>query len=247
MAWLPQLIDKDGLPQLIEQHSVDTITMSDKRKQYHASRADSGYAPPIAQIIPSLYTALDHQGRQVRFITVEPGFPEECIKCHVTIVSLLLDPLPPYETISYVWGNSSLRRSVIVDGHALDVPASTEHVLRRMRSTQQARVLWIDSICINQNDKADRDYQVALMCDIYSRATKCLIWIGEVDGEDIEQTFEEFQNLYDEARLRTNNFHTFKETVWPGWWSVYGEASGVVVNTDSMARFFDRPWFSRLW
>jgi hypothetical protein len=222
--------------------------MSDKREQHHIWRADSGYAGSVTlkDLLP-IYTALDHAGKETRLLAVEPGLPDDDIRCRLTPLSLLRTPLPSYETISYVWGDSSARGSVLVNEQTLDVPASTEHVLRRMRDAQQVRVLWIDSICIDQGDKDDRNYQVALMCDIYSRATQCLVWIGEEDGESIGQTFQELRDLYKEAQVRTDNFRTFKETVWPGWWSVYGEASSVKVDTEAMARLFHRPWFSRLW
>ena len=38
--------------------------------------------------------------------------------------------------------------------------------------------LWIDAVCINQNDISERNHQVLLMGDIYRGATTVLSWLG---------------------------------------------------------------------
>ena len=43
--------------------------------------------------------------------------------------------------------------------------------------------LWIDSLCINQNDIAERNAQVALMATIYASATSVVAWLGPDDQE----------------------------------------------------------------
>jgi hypothetical protein len=47
------------------------------------------------------------------------------------------------------------------------------------RPESQARVLWVDQICINQTDVPERSSQVLLMRDFYKRATRTRIWLGE--------------------------------------------------------------------
>ena len=41
--------------------------------------------------------------------------------------------------------------------------------------------LWVDAICINQNDLEERSSQVALMGTIYSRAMDTIVWLGKPD------------------------------------------------------------------
>jgi hypothetical protein len=48
-----------------------------------------------------------------------------------------------------------------------------------LRKTDSTWVLWIDAICINQEDDKERGHQVAIMRDVYSRAIEVLIWLGE--------------------------------------------------------------------
>ena len=193
-----------------------------------------------------LYQELDQAKKETRLIVIGPGFDQDDIRCTMQTMSLLERPLPKYETISYVWGNAALRGTVYVDDHKLDVPLSTEVVLRRMRDPQWQRTVWIDSICINQTNMDDRNYQVQLMCDIYSSTASGLVWLGEDNGS-AQEIFESVRALYEEARQETDNFRSFKETVWPGWFDTYRPPSAVHFNAEQFARFFDLPWFSRLW
>lgn len=42
-------------------------------------------------------------------------------------------------------------------------------------------LLWIDSICINQEDVEERNSQVKIMGDIYKNASTVVIWLGASD------------------------------------------------------------------
>ena len=193
-----------------------------------------------------LYQDLDQATRETRLLVIEPGFDQEAVRCAMQTIRLSDKPLPTYETISYVWGDVALHGIVYVNGHKLDVPSSAEAVLKRMRYTDRSRSVWIDSVCINQASMEDRNYQVQLMCDIYSSTVLGLIWLGEDDGY-AKEIVESLRALYDEARRETDDFQIFKATVWPGWWNAYGPPSSVPFNAEYLAEFFNRPWFSRLW
>ncbi|KAI0529813.1 heterokaryon incompatibility protein-domain-containing protein [Xylaria digitata] len=51
--------------------------------------------------------------------------------------------------------------------------------LENLRLCDKTRILWIDAICIDQSDVADKNYQVPLMSDIYSRATGVVVWLED--------------------------------------------------------------------
>ena len=59
---------------------------------------------------------------------------------------------------------------------------STQSLQQTKRRTQTT-VLWIDYICINQNDKEERNAQVKMMAEIYQRADAVFVWLGR-EGED---------------------------------------------------------------
>ncbi|KAK3069458.1 hypothetical protein LTR53_012190 [Teratosphaeriaceae sp. CCFEE 6253] len=192
------------------------------------------------------YRALDQTRKEFRVLVVEPGLPEQPVRCTFTTASLSDSAIPAYETVSYVWGDTGLRGIVSVDGHDLDVPLTARKVLERMRDPDRPRTVWIDAVCIDQRNLRDRNYLVQLMCEIYSHTTVGFVWLGE-DDCDVRRTFGAIRGLYEEARRETEGFETFKETVWPGWWQVYGSPTSVQFEPESMARLFSNSWFSRLW
>ena len=53
-----------------------------------------------------------------------------------------------------------------------------EEVLEQGVPPGTPRRLWIDAICINQEDFLERNQQIRLMCSIYSRCKRLLVWLG---------------------------------------------------------------------
>lgn len=164
-------------------------------------------------------------------------------------MSLLADPKPYYETISYVWGDETLRGSVYMCGQTLDVPASAEHALRRMRHTNTIRLLWIDAVCINQSDEIERSDQVAMMNTIYGNGQRNLIWLGE-DCGTTEAALTDIRKLVEEMKMETNDFKHAKEILFRGrGWRRYATTplSTDVKHWRFLQRFYEQPWFRRLW
>jgi hypothetical protein len=57
-------------------------------------------------------------------------------------------------------------------------------------------VIWIDAICINQNDVQERNEQVGMMGDIYRKCTDVVAWLGDGGGED-HLTIEEGISIFE--------------------------------------------------
>ena len=51
--------------------------------------------------------------------------------------------------------------------------------------------LWVDAICINQEDDCERTSQVALIDEIYKISRRLLIWLGDSLGFEEEQIFHD--------------------------------------------------------
>ncbi|KAL9584240.1 MAG: hypothetical protein Q9212_002244 [Teloschistes hypoglaucus] len=60
----------------------------------------------------------------------------------------------------------------------LAVTENLATALRHLRWTAKTRDLWIDAICINQQNFAERGAQVAMMGSIYANASQVLVWLG---------------------------------------------------------------------
>lgn len=49
----------------------------------------------------------------------------------------------------------------------------------RLRLRFGDRRLWIGALCIDQQDNAEKSHQVNLMKDIYAKAPKAILWLGD--------------------------------------------------------------------
>jgi hypothetical protein len=72
-----------------------------------------------------------------------------------------------YEALSYVWGDLADKRPILMHGHIFSVTVNLQAALLRLRNHAMQRVLWIDAICINQDDQEEKAYQIQAMANIY--------------------------------------------------------------------------------
>ena len=119
--------------------------------------------------------------RSIRLLYLQPGELGDDINLTLEVVSL--DHVPPYCALSYVWGPPPHETPVLCHGQELFVSESCVAALRRLRSATEEKALWIDAICIDQTSLRERGHQVKLMCDVYSKATRTWIWLGEGSPE----------------------------------------------------------------
>ena len=157
------------------------------------------------------YKPLDHSRASVRLLEVLPRQHEDDeIQCNIRHV--LLDDKPEYTALSYEWGDAAeSRRTIRLNGTAFKVRANLFSFLEHaLRSTLIGRLtsLWVDAVCINQDDVQEKNYQVQQMKSIYQNARKVLAWIGPSTGE-IDRLFESlaerdrFAALEDKLRWAT--------------------------------------------
>jgi hypothetical protein len=86
-----------------------------------------------------------------------------------------------YYALSYTWGqpNPEKDKELLVDGSwTLSIRQNLDLALRRVRRRDEDLYIWVDAICINQNDIAEKIIQLPLMGTIYSQAECVLAWIG---------------------------------------------------------------------
>ncbi|CAE7001260.1 HET domain containing protein [Pyrenophora teres f. teres] len=122
----------------------------------------------------------------IRLIEIQPGNWTDPIECTLSTFDLNKVDFPensPYETLSYVWGDASQRREILVKGIPFNVTRSLFEALQVLRRPAGGgvRVIWADGICINQNDQEEKTCQVQMMGRIYACGAKVLIWLGHFE------------------------------------------------------------------
>jgi hypothetical protein len=71
-----------------------------------------------------------------------------------------------YAALSYVWGDEDRTGTIVVNGRETRVTRNLERALRALRGRpnfDDRYKLWVDALCINQEDYEERDHQVGKM------------------------------------------------------------------------------------
>jgi hypothetical protein len=194
------------------------------------------------------YRPLDRSRQEIRLLTLEPGSGTSTLRCTLKHAFLDVTPPPIYETVSYVCGNPTRKCSIFLHGHRVRAMATSEAALRRMRLRDKPRTLWIDSICIDQNNTDEKGHQVGMMCRIYSMTCRNLIWLGPYDAT-LDTSVNAMEAILQEISTETRDYADFEELV--GDHNDARRFSKVPLSrtVDCLAflRLLDNPWFSRLW
>lgn len=104
-----------------------------------------------------------------------------------------------YAALSYVWGGPSHTRRIVVNDQEIQVGHNLEVALRALSKRPDFQVgfkLWVDAICINQEDYTERGRQISKMRDIYGDAWTVIAWLGE-EGENSSKAMQLVQSLAD--------------------------------------------------
>lgn len=89
----------------------------------------------------------------------------------------------PYEAVSYTWGgqeaNYTKSQFVIIGGNIFPITENCAAALRKVRKEGRSKPIWIDALCINQNDRSEKENQISQMGKIFRGADKIHIFLGE--------------------------------------------------------------------
>lgn len=187
------------------------------------------------------YFPLDPDIKEVRLLCLWPAFRRSAkVKC-----SIYYTPLETthYAALSYTWGDPTIKRPIWLNGCEFQVTTNLESALRHLRRRFLPLFVWVDAICINQDDTAERAQQVLLMRNIYSKAYVVLVWLGEATA-DTHKTLKLVQAVA--KKFRQSNYRCTEDflawitatTVSLGFRDCYWAA---------LADLFRRAWWTRIW
>ncbi|KAI8961900.1 HET-domain-containing protein [Daldinia sp. FL1419] len=185
---------------------------------------------------------------QFRILTLLPGSGEQPLECILEHGDI--GKSPPYEAISYVWGNPHDRVDITCNGKPLAITVGLHTVLHHFRSPFERKSLWADAICINQNDSNERGRQVSRMKDIYSKANRVLIWLGK-EKDHSDKGIEVASEIACACRQYTSHGRSLRDLSFDdervdqlfGKFRDKSEFS----RLSAFARIIERLWFTRVW
>ena len=102
--------------------------------------------------------------------------------------------------------------------------------LKALGHEHKIRVLWIDVICIDQDEPDERNQQVTLMSEIYGQASDVCVWLGEED--------EASRTAFDFIKHELILLQDFDKLC---------NSQGTTEKWNCMLGVMKRGWFSRRW
>ena len=147
---------------------------------------------PFKAQLYSFYQALDRSQDSIRLCKLLPAEREAPIDCEL-VSDRISARVGVYSALSYTWGETLERRWIRLDGKPYHVQPNLREALKAIREKNTPLLIWIDAICINQLDLAERNHQVSLMGDIYRNANCVLVWLGPA-ADDSDAYFDYLDN-----------------------------------------------------
>lgn len=132
-------------------------------------------------------------GKEIRLLRVIPLRGNDYsapIKCYFQN-SRRLDPTlssvkrPKYTALSYQWGPANYEedvKDIYINDELVCVRRNLWNFLDTMRRLPNEGPFFIDALCIDQSNDAEKSLQIKLMPKIYEKASDVLVWLGQSDN-----------------------------------------------------------------
>jgi len=109
---------------------------------------------------------------------------------------------------------------IYIGKHCVNVTVNLHAALLRLRDRS-----WIDAICINQENKQEKEQQIQLMARIYGQANRVVVWLGEA-ADNSDKALEEIRFAGGKGSTNSSTNKTIQQAV---------------------LALLQRPWFRRIW
>ena len=201
----------------------------------HQENQSSSHDGPQRTKFSTIYEQLDFSRREFRLLHLLPGKQSEPIICDLEVGCFDKNQCRQYEALSYVWGGIPGPKTIELRDQHIPVTSNLESALRHLRDRDHHRILWIDALCINQDDLQERNHQVRQMRTIYESASRVVAWLGPADAEVIDHIFRFASDETLHWTPQSPEGATYSA-------EIEDEMAGI-----GLFIFFNGPWWTRIW
>jgi Heterokaryon incompatibility protein (HET) len=194
----------------------------------------------VGQLRPYSYTNLDTEKHRIRLLHLQSRQPttDAAIDCRLETVDL--DGRLAYEALSYEWGSpttSTNQFQITLNGSVVAVRENLLWALYHLRHESDSRSIWVDAVCINQNNISERNHQVSQMEQIYSRASRVVAWFGRQRTRDNNFFIDFVMGLNAMSVSELSDQEAIAAALW----------TSSVFKWDALVAFCQRKYWTRLW
>lgn len=180
------------------------------------------------------YQSLPSQNH-IRLVVLAPKRLSPKDDLEVSIIACDLTIAPPYEALSYVWGDSRDTIRITVNQKWMHIGRSLHTALTELQNVEAPRTLWVDALCINQQDNAEKFHQILRMREIYANAWLTIMWIEPKTPSDIERA-KILQHLHKKAP-------SYKK--WPDTYVPIENSTSSAMDWLLQQTYFSRSWITQ--
>lgn len=196
-------------------------------------------ARKTASVPKEVYVPFRDSETQIRLVRLCP----DSRRLSGTLETWDRDSAPPFNAISYVWGFPLPQKTIYINGKPFPVGRNCHYALYQARLHHPVSYVWVDAICVNQQDLEEKAAQVASMGVLYGMASRVLACVGLADANsDILCSVLEDPD----AALQNVPLHESYPYSMDIWAAVKDEASTVTI-CNAFTEFSHRPYFNRVW
>lgn len=162
------------------------------------------------------------------------------LKFRCKISHHVFEEAPEYKALSYVWGDAAETCSLGCNGALIEVTTNLAAALSHLVSLLPPQMpIWIDQICINQDNLEERAQQVNMMGSIFKKAKDVIMWLGtDPDGHAIRT--KQLMHLMSKQSDQTRELY-----------SKGGDLGNLPFlsseNRKLLCHFYILPYFERVW
>ncbi|TGJ81926.1 hypothetical protein E0Z10_g6858 [Xylaria hypoxylon] len=188
----------------------------------------------------------------VRLVTIHAGRFDDDIVLSYDIVAFTSNECPSYECLSYTWDEHSGSSLVHVvekgRARAMHISGNLANILLHLRYADRPRVMWVDALCIDQNNDVEKGPQVARMGKVYRSAHRISIWLGKEENDSTRalntMLWIGAKVTVDWVRLRVA---LRPECAVPDFQDIDTGIPLKPEDTEAIYHLCSRRWFERLW
>lgn len=158
-----------------------------------------------------------------------------------SLEDISLKPQHLYHTISYAWGDASIKSQVRVNGQLLEVGRNSEQALKSIQLKHYSRIVWIDAICIDQTNLDEKAHQVAAMAELYRHGERNLVYLGEDNGS-VASALSSIKSLL-ATKIKSADFLRRRPDDIYSDGLLQPDTEDIRPAEPALAMFFSYPWF----
>ncbi|KAH7079130.1 heterokaryon incompatibility protein-domain-containing protein [Paraphoma chrysanthemicola] len=170
------------------------------------------------------------------------------LRCQFSVISLADSPV--FTALSYAWGDATASEPVTVDGGTIHVTVNLADALRDiyghwskgdLLAPGYEQWLWADALCIDQENVQEKNHQVPLMKEIYSKAYQVFAWLGNNDDAITGKSIDGI-NFVLSMIARLPGFKYIHEETKYGRFLYWGSEKGPDIPKDAFLALTDLAW-----